>query len=177
VLSSDELVQFTRRLRRGPLLPEGRGTNVHLDRAALERLLPHRQSMLLVDTMDAVDLGESIARGSRTLEAGDIGFDGHFPGEPVYPGALVVESIGQMAVALLHFSESGTLIVPEQPAQRRLRGTHIHHATFLAPFYPGDVMTLHGHVTAHGLTMLACGQAYRGDTLAAYAITEFYVDE
>jgi len=38
-------------------------------------------------------------------------------------------------------------------------------------------MTLHGQLAGHGLTMLAYGQAYRGDTLAAYAITEFYVDE
>ena len=133
--------------------------------------------MLLVDSIEAVDLGGLTARGSRILAADDLGFHGHFPGEPVYPGVLVVEAIGQLALSLLHFSESGDLIVPQQPASRRLRGTHIHHATFLAPFVPGDVMTLHGQLAGHGLTMLACGQAYRGDTLAAYAITELYVDE
>jgi 3-hydroxyacyl-[acyl-carrier-protein] dehydratase len=133
--------------------------------------------MLLVDTIDAVDLTGLTARGRRQLASADLGFDGHFPGQPIYPGALVVESIGQLALTLLHFSESGDLTVPEQPALRRLRATHIHHATFLAPFVPGDVMTLHGHLTGSGFTMLACGQAYRGDTLAAYIVSEFYIDD
>ena len=176
MLPVDYLSDVTRRLRRGPLLPEDCGSKVTIDRTGLSHLVPHRASMLLVDTIDAIDLDNSVIRGRRQLEAADIGFDGHFPGEPVYPGTFTVEAMGQLALALLHFRESRVLVVPDRPATRSVRATHIHHATFLAPFYPGDAMTLHAQLDESGLTFVASGQAYRGDVLAAFAVSEFYVD-
>ena len=132
--------------------------------------------MLLVDAVEAIELASLTARGHRLLAPSDHGFDGHFPGEPVYPGALVLEAIGQLALTLLHVHESGSLAMPDSPSSRRVRPTHIHHATFLAPFGPGDTVTLHAHLAESGLTMLACGQAYRGDVLAAFLVSEFHVD-
>jgi 3-hydroxymyristoyl/3-hydroxydecanoyl-(acyl carrier protein) dehydratase len=172
-----ELVRdCARRLRQGPLVPIGCGAGVAIDRTGLERLMPHRGPMLLVDGIDAVDLAASAVRGWRRLKSSDPGFDGHFPDAPIYPGVLVVEAIGQLALSLLHFTSGGSIEPPAGGSGPRVRATHIHHATFLQPFAPGDLMTLHAGVVESGLTMVAMGQAYKNDELGAYAISEVYVD-
>ena len=177
MLPADDLVAMARRLKRGRLMPDDRGMRCEVDRTGLERLIPHRGPMLLVDGLAAVDLQGPAVRGWRRLSASDLGFDGHFPGEPVYPGVLVVEAIGQLALTLLHFADAGTIDLPAVGRSRRVRATHVHHAAFLAPFVPGDTMNLHAEVVESGLTMIAIGQAYNNDTLAAYAVSEVYIDE
>jgi hypothetical protein len=59
-----------------------------------------------------------------------------------------------------------------------VRALHIHRATFLAPFRPGDTMALHAQVVAgDALAVVAAGQAWNNGTLAAFAISELYLDE
>lgn len=175
MLAPDTLASLVRRLKREPLVPAG--TPVAHGRPALERLLPHRGPMLLVDGVDAVDLGTGGVRGHRVLDAADPGFAGHFPGQPIYPGVLTIEAMGQLGLTLLHFAGGQTVDVESAATPAAVRAIHIHHASFLAPFQPGDRMTLHAAVVEHGFTLVAAGQAWRGDTLAAFAISEVYIDE
>jgi 3-hydroxymyristoyl/3-hydroxydecanoyl-(acyl carrier protein) dehydratase len=178
MLTSDALRQLASRLKQAPLLPHGAGAAVDHGTSDLERLLPHRPPMLLVDSIDAIDVGGRAARGRRYLAPTDAGFAGHFPGDPIYPGALVVEAIGQLGLTLLHFTEAGDVGVPHATCARRVRAVHIHRATFLSSFLPGDTITLHAQIVEMGgLTMIAAGQAWNRNTLAAFAVSEVYIDE
>jgi 3-hydroxyacyl-[acyl-carrier-protein] dehydratase len=175
VLPHDTLAELIRRLEGDPILPDDAGTAVTLGSADVERLLPQRAPMLLIDAIDAVDLNSRSVRGRRYLAATDPAFAGRFAEEPVYPFAFVVEAIGQLAFSLLHLAHTEQLDVPGDVIPPRVRAVHIHSAACLESFAPGDTMMLHAQVIESGATVLVAGQAWRKGTLAAFAVSEMYI--
>jgi 3-hydroxyacyl-[acyl-carrier-protein] dehydratase len=174
---TDWLGGAIQRVKRHPLVPDGAGTAVAYGRDVLEQLLPHRAPMLLLDGIDAVDVAQSTVRGYRTLRADDLGFAGHFPEGAIYPGVLLIETMGQLGITLLHFARQRTALVGRDVRPPRVRATRIHHAAFTAPTGPGDHLTVHAMVLEDDYTMIAAGQVFNGDTLAAYAVAEVLSDE
>lgn len=173
----DWLPDTIRGIRRRPIVAEDAGVAVNIGRPELERLLPHRPPMLLLDAVERVDLRARAVRGRRALRPDDLGFAGHFPHDAIYPGVLLIEMMGQLGITLLHFAARQTTRVTADVAPPLVRATHIHHATFLEATRPGDELTLHAAVVSDDFTMVAAGQVFVRDTLAAYAVAEVYVDE
>ena len=60
--------------------------------ADIEKLLPHRAPFLLIDKIRDIKLGQS-AVGIKAVSGNEPYFVGHFPGNPVMPGVLIVEAM------------------------------------------------------------------------------------
>lgn len=108
-------------------------TETILDSNAIQKIIPHRYPMLLIDRVIELEPGQK-ATAIRNVTINEEVFNGHFPQNPVLPGALIVESLAQTgAVALL--SE------PEFTGKTAYFGG-IKSAEFRKVVRPGDTLRL-----------------------------------
>jgi UDP-3-O-[3-hydroxymyristoyl] N-acetylglucosamine deacetylase/3-hydroxyacyl-[acyl-carrier-protein] dehydratase len=71
-----------------------------LDIRRIQRILPHRYPMLLVDRVLEI-VGDQKAVGVKNVTFNDVFFQGHYPGTPIMPGVLIVEALAQLGGILL----------------------------------------------------------------------------
>ncbi len=96
-------------------------------------IIPHRQPFLLIDTIEELEPGKR-AVGKKCVTYNEPFFAGHFPGEPVMPGVLIVEALAQTgAVAILSQSDF--------KGKTAYFGA-INNARFKQKVVPGDVLML-----------------------------------
>lgn len=98
-----------------------------MNREELQKILPHRDSMLLVDS---AEIRDGLACGEKTISGSEWFLDGHFPDNPVVPGVILCEILAQSTCVLLAGELSGDI-------ETYLTG--IEKAKFKAPVRPGDV--------------------------------------
>jgi len=75
-----------------------------MDREELKKILPHREPMLLID--EAILIGEE-ASASYTVRGDEFFLQGHFPGNPVVPGVILCEMMGQASCVLVQEAAAG----------------------------------------------------------------------
>ncbi|MEH6524865.1 MAG: 3-hydroxyacyl-ACP dehydratase FabZ [Sneathiella sp.] len=104
-----------------------------LDIQDILEMIPHRYPLLLVDRLINIIPGKS-ATGVKNVTMNEPQFQGHFPGRPIMPGVMIVESMAQTA---------GVLVIKTLGAESK--GKHvlfmsIDNAKFRKPVVPGDTM-------------------------------------
>jgi len=130
--------------------------------ADILKLLPHRYPFLLVDRIIDMD-GDQSAIGIKNVTANEPYFQGHFPGNPVMPGVLIIEGMAQTAGALCmsHIDLQAAPLVYFMSIDK---------ARFRRPVFPGD--TIHYHVQKirnRGRVWRFRGQAHVDGNLVAEA--------
>lgn len=133
-----------------------------LETADIERIIPHRYPFLLIDrVIELVRMKRIIAL--KNVTANENYFQGHFPGFPIMPGVLIVESMAQAGAVLL-LDEVG-------PQGKLVFFTGIERARFRKPVMPGDQMRVEVDVLAfRRVAGRMQGRAFVGDKLCAEAI-------
>jgi 3-hydroxyacyl-[acyl-carrier-protein] dehydratase len=148
---------------------------VRLGRDEIERLLHHREPFLLIDRVTAVDRTGLAAAGTRRIDSADPLLLGHFPNDPIYPGVLQLEIIGQLGLCLLALIENGRSPDAGGSIPRKVRILRIHHAVFLAEVRPGDhLVVLAKIIESDEYTAICAGQIAKGETICAFAVMEVY---
>ena len=82
---------------------EEKQVQMPMDIKSILDLLPHRYPFIMVDRILEVELGKTIT-GLKNVSMGEPFFQGHFPGEPVMPGVLILEGMAQVGAVLAYLS-------------------------------------------------------------------------
>jgi 3-hydroxyacyl-[acyl-carrier-protein] dehydratase len=126
-------------------------------------LLPHGYPFLLVDRVVELEMGKRIV-GIKNVTINEPFFQGHFPGQPIMPGVLIVEAMAQTAGVLFFKS------MPEALRKKAVYFMAIDKVRFRKPVQPGDQIRMEMVVSKQRKTVWAfTGKAYVEDQLAAEA--------
>jgi 3-hydroxyacyl-[acyl-carrier-protein] dehydratase len=133
-----------------------------LDINAIQAILPHRYPFLLVDAIEEMERWKRIV-GIKNVTINEHFFQGHFPGKPIMPGVLIIESMAQTGGLLL-------LQEVKDREKKLLYFVAIDDARFRRPVVPGDQLRIEVNVLAwRGTFCKLQGRASVGGELAAEA--------
>jgi 3-hydroxyacyl-[acyl-carrier-protein] dehydratase len=131
--------------------------------AEILTILPHRYPFLVIDRVIEID-GDNSGIGIKNVTANEPHFAGHFPGNPVMPGVLLLEGMAQTCGVICGLAGG------EGRPLKRVYFLTIDNAKFRKPVLPGDVVEYHMQKTANRKNMWWYrGEAKVGGALVAEA--------
>ncbi|MDE6873872.1 MAG: 3-hydroxyacyl-ACP dehydratase FabZ [Lachnospiraceae bacterium] len=130
-------------------------------------IIPHRPPFLLVDRIDELEPGKH-AVGRKCVSMNEPFFVGHFPGEPVMPGVLVMEALAQVGAVIC--------LSLEQNKGKTAYFGGVSKARFRNKVVPGDVLTLEVDIVkCKGPVGVGMAKAYEGDKIFAEGEITFMI--
>ena len=104
-----------------------------LNTEEIKNLIPHRDPFLFVDTCEIIIPGEH-AKSEKLFSANEYFFKGHFPGNPIVPGVIIVEAMAQTAgiavsYKLKEFKDKSVLFMS------------VNKAKFRKPIFPDEIVS------------------------------------
>jgi len=142
---------------------ESENRGVEIDFAEVMRRIPHRYPLLLVDRAEDY-LAHTSITGIKNVTHNEPFFQGHFPGNPVMPGVLIVEALGQTGAVLMSKSLDADV------NGKAIFFMSVDGARFRKPVRPGDQLRMKVVVVKHrGDLFKFRGEAFVDGKLAAEA--------
>lgn len=135
---------------------------VVFDVNAIQRILPHRYPFLMVDKIIHLELDKKVI-GVKSVTVNEPFFPGHFPGQPIMPGVLIIEAMAQTGGIML-LNSLGDF------QNKLVYFMQINNAKFRKPVVPGDTLYLEVEMTNRKSKIFNMkGMAYVNDILVAEA--------
>jgi beta-hydroxyacyl-ACP dehydratase FabZ len=134
-----------------------------MDREEIKRFIPHREPFLFVDSVLEMEPGTRILALKR-FELEESFFKGHFPGTPIVPGVIIIESLAQAGAILVYASQ------PEELKGKQPALVGLENVRFRKPVLPADEVKLHVQILKKRTQMWRMkGEAFIGETKVSEA--------
>jgi len=111
-------------------------TTKTIDIQRIMEMIPHRYPFLMVDKVIDVVHAEG-ATGVKNVTASEPHFQGHFPGKPIMPGVLIIESMAQTAAVVV------VETLGQNAEGKLVYFMSVDNARFRRPVVPGDTLMVH----------------------------------
>lgn len=138
-----------------------------LDIVEIQQIIPHRAPFLLLDRVLELEEGKR-AVGIKNVSGNEPFFQGHFPGNPIMPGVLILEALAQLGAVIV--------LKQEKFAGQLALFAGMEEVKFKRPVIPGDQLRLEAEIQKmRGNFGFAQGQAFVGAELAAAGLIKFAI--
>jgi beta-hydroxyacyl-ACP dehydratase FabZ len=132
----------------------------------ITKILPHRYPFLFVDRIIELELNKRVV-GVKNVTINEPFFQGHFPGNPIMPGVLILEAMAQVGGVLARLSVPGLL---DDQSKQNLYFMSIDKVKFRKPVLPGDQIVFELEALRTGSRVWKMGgKAFVKDDLVAEA--------
>lgn len=140
-----------------------------LENNDIMEIIPHRYPFLMIDKVLEID-GNKKAVGIKNVTANEPYFQGHFPGNPIMPGVLIIEAIAQLGGITVMYGEKNSDMIG--------LFTGINKCKFKKVVRPGDQLKIEVEIVSSRLNLVkAKGRATVDEDLAAEAEISFMLVE
>lgn len=166
-----KLRKFAERNKLAKKFQHERKAGIVFDSAAVSRILPHRYPFLLIDKITEFELDEKIV-GVKNVTINEPFFQGHFPGNPVMPGVLILEAMAQSGGIMLLNGNEGF-------EDKLVFFMGIDKARFRKPVVPGDTLVIESYMKSRRRNVCQfSSQAYvRGELVCEAELMATVIDK